>query len=374
VVHVIDAVLLPPPPNTVVDIIVNSPDHGTLETAVLAANLAETLSGDGPFTVFAPTDAAFAALPAGTIDTLLADPSGQLTDILLNHVLGSDVRSSNLSDGQTERTLFGRTITVIIQNDSVYINNALVTVADIVGDNGVVHIIDAVLLPSPPNTVVDVIVNSPDHETLEAAVIAADLGGTLSGEGPFTVFAPTDAAFAALPEGTLDMLLADPNGQLTDILLYHVIGKELRSKDLSDGQSEKTLLEQDITISIRNDSVFINDALISMVDIVTDNGVVHVIDLVLVPSATTSVELLDDDDVNVRIYPNPSSDFVRVEIDQSNAFFEQTRIWNMQGRQVYTGRITQQIYELNVQSLVSGTYILQLIGKNKSYQKLILVK
>ena len=205
--------------NTVVDIIVNSEDHTTLEAAVTAAGLVETLNGDGPFTVFAPTDSAFAALPDGTVETLLEDPMGDLADILLYHVLSGDVRSTDLSDGMTATTVLGKDITVTINEMGVFINDAQVTVADVEADNGVVHVIDAVLLP-PSNTVVDIIVNSDDHNTLEAAVGAAGLlGETLSGEGPFTVFAPTDSAFAALPEGTVEQLLMDPTGELANILL-----------------------------------------------------------------------------------------------------------------------------------------------------------
>jgi len=153
---------------TVVDVIVDSDDHNTLEAAVIAADLAETLSGDGPFTVFAPTDAAFAALPEGTVETLLEDPSGALTDILLYHVIGAQVNSGDLSDGQVATTLNGSDVTVTINDDGVFINNALVTVVDLPATNGVVHVLDAVLLP-PTNTITDIVVASPVHETLEAA-------------------------------------------------------------------------------------------------------------------------------------------------------------------------------------------------------------
>lgn len=290
VVHVIDAVLLPPR-RTVVDVVVESPDHNTLEAAVLAADLAGTLSGDGPFTVFAPTDAAFDALPAGTLDELLIDPAGQLTDILLYHVLSGQVLSTDLMDGQVATTLLGSDITVTIDANGVFINDAQVTVADITTDNGVVHVIDAVLLP-PTTTVVDVIVNSPDHTTLEAAVLAADLAGTLSGEGPFTVFAPTDAAFDALPAGTVEALLMDPSGYLTNILLYHVLTGQVLSTDLMDGQVATTLFDRDITVTVDANGVFINDAQVTVADIVTDNGVVHVIDAVLLPPRLTIVDVV----------------------------------------------------------------------------------
>ena len=204
---------------TVVDRIVDSPEHNTLEAAVIAAGLAEVLSGEGPFTVFAPTDDAFANLPDGTVEALLADPSGALTDILLYHVVGASALSTDLSDGMTIETLNGREVNVTINTEGVFINNAQVTFADIDATNGVVHVINAVLLP-PRETVVDLIVNSSVHETLEAAVVAAELVDVLNGEGPFTVFAPTDDAFAALPDGTVEALLMDPTGPLQNILLH----------------------------------------------------------------------------------------------------------------------------------------------------------
>lgn len=133
---------------TVVDIVVNSKDHNTLEAAVIAAELADDLSGAGPFAVFAPTDAAFAALPEGTLATLLEDPTGDLAQILLYHVVGSKVMSGDLVDGQTIATLNGSKITITSKDGSFYVDNAKISVADITADNGVVHVIDAVIIPS----------------------------------------------------------------------------------------------------------------------------------------------------------------------------------------------------------------------------------
>ena len=294
VVHVIDAVLTPP---TVVDIVVDSPVHETLEAAVIAAELAGTLSGDGPFTVFAPTDDAFAALPAGVLDGLLADPTGALADILLYHVVGGTALSTDLNDGDAIATLLGPDVNVSIDMGTVMINGAEVIIADILASNGVVHVIDAVLLPpTPTTTVVDIIVESPDHETLEAAVIAADLAGALSGDGPFTVFAPTDAAFAALPAGVLDALLADPTGALADILLYHVVGASALSTDLNDGDALATLLGPNVNVTIDMGAVFINGAEVIVADLVADNGVVHVIDAVLTPP--TVYDIIADSDIH----------------------------------------------------------------------------
>ena len=279
--------VIAPPSNTVVDIIVNSEDHTLLEAAVGAAGLVDALNGDGPFTVFAPTDAAIVALTEVleiTAEELLALPN--LGDILQYHVVAASAFSTDLTDGQMIGTLQGSDVTVTINMDGVFINEAMVTVADIAADNGVVHVIDAVLLPPAPvsNTVVDVIVNSEDHTVLEAAVLAADLAGALSAEGPFTVFAPTDAAFTALMEAlevSAEELLAFEG--LTDVLLYHVVGAQALAADLSDGQEITTLLDQDVTITINGMGVFVNQAMVTVADIMADNGVVHVIDAVLLP-------------------------------------------------------------------------------------------
>ena len=134
--------------NTVVDIVVNSENHTTLEAAVVASELADDLSGEGPFTVFAPTDEAFKALPEGTVEVLLQDPTGELAEILLYHVAGTTALSSDLADGQQIETLNGDVVDVKIQDGKAYINEAMVIVADIEADNGVVHVIDAVILPS----------------------------------------------------------------------------------------------------------------------------------------------------------------------------------------------------------------------------------
>ncbi len=135
-------------PNTVVDIAVGSADHTTLVAAVTAADLVETLSGAGPFTVFAPTNAAFAALPAGTVDNLLKPESKQdLTGILTYHVVSGNVMAADLKDGQVVKTLNGKDLTVSIKDGKVMINGANVTAADLSGSNGVVHVVDAVLLP-----------------------------------------------------------------------------------------------------------------------------------------------------------------------------------------------------------------------------------
>ncbi|MBK8699519.1 MAG: fasciclin domain-containing protein [Saprospiraceae bacterium] len=308
VVHVIDAVMLPPA--TVVDVLLNSPVHTTLVAAASAAGLVAPLQGAGPFTVFAPTDAAFAALPAGTVEALLQDPQGALTQILLYHAVGDTAFSSSLTNGQFITTLNGKSVSVKINADGVFINQAKVSVANVIADNGVVHVIDAVMLP--PATVVDVLLNSPVHTTLVAAASAAGLVAPLQGAGPFTVFAPTDAAFAALPAGTVEALLQDPQGALTQILLYHAVGANALSGSLSNGQFITTLNGKDVVVTINNEGVFINNVKVLVTDLLADNGVVHVIDGILMPPTRTENIL---ETIEVKLFPNPVITDLTVEID-----------------------------------------------------------
>ena len=294
VVHVINAVILPS--NSVFDVVVNSDVHTTLEVAIFAADLDETLQGAGSFTLFAPTDAAFAALPEGTLEAVLAD-NDLLTAILAYHALGATVLSTDLSNNLTTSTLNGQDIIVRLDGGNVFINDAQVVLADIAANNGVVHVLDAVLLPS--NSVFDIVVNSDVHTTLETAIFAANLDETLQGDGTFTLFAPTDDAFAALPEGTLEAVLADTD-LLTSILTYHALGSTVLSTDLANNITTSTLNGQDIIVRLEGGGVFINDAEVTIADIAADNGVVHVIDAVLLP-ANSIFDIVVNSDVHTTL-------------------------------------------------------------------------
>ena len=371
VVHVIDAVLVPtlppPPPTTVVDIIVDSEDHDTLELAVLAADLAGTLSGDGPFTVFAPTDDAFAAIDSATLAAVLADIE-TLTSILTLHVHGGNVLEADLMDQMMVPTLNGEELTISLTDSGAYVNNALITVTDLVADNGVVHVIDAVLLPAPPppplGTVVDIIVDSPDHETLEAAVIAADLAGTLSGEGPFTVFAPTDDAFAAVDSALLAAVLADiPT--LTAILTYHVHGGNALSTDLMDGMEVSTLNGAPVTVTINEEGTFINDAKVIVADLIGSNGVVHVIDAVLLPPTPDSI---DEVVANWAVMPNPAKDVFTLTGVAPTA---RIAMIDLTGRTVR--EFAQGTTVLSVGDMPRGTYLLTITeGRNIQTKKVMM--
>jgi len=375
VVHVIDAVLLPPPAETtVVDIIVESELHTILEAAVIAADLATTLSGEGPFTVFAPTDAAFEALMAAlgvSVEDLLEYP--ELTNVLLGHVVAGQALASDLSDGQQITTLLDADVVVSITADGVFINQAQVIVADVTAGNGVVHVIDAVLLPPTPpsNTVVDIIVNSDDHTLLEAAVIEAGLVEALSGEGPFTVFAPNDAAVVALTEAlgiTAEELLALPN--LGEILQYHVVGASAYAADLSDGQMITTLLGEDVTVSITAEGVMINNAMVIVADIAADNGVVHVIDAVLLPPTANAVN--EADQLAVMVYPNPAGEG-ELNIRGNWNAGALIQVWDGAGRQVAETTANQSWERLSTQTWNAGLYIVRVTEGAYSVNKMFLV-
>ena len=270
-------------------------------------------------------------------------------------------------------TLEGSDITVTINADGVFINDAMVTVADIEASNGVVHVIDAVLLPPAPPSVVDIIVNSEDHNTLEAAVIAAGLADDLSGEGPFTVFAPTDAAFAALPAGTVEALLMDPTGQLAQILLYHVIGgAAVFSTDLTDGQMATTLEGSDITVTINADGVFINDAMVTVADIEASNGVVHVIDAVLLPPSLVSVNPVSEG--QIKVSPNPASTFIEIQLPADLGGEKQFLIMDANGKLISTQKTQDQYRKLDVSNLPAGMYFLRIDTASGSYFDKIVIR
>jgi transforming growth factor-beta-induced protein len=272
--------------NTIVDIAAGNPDFSTLVAAVSAAGLVEALSGEGPFTVFAPTNEAFAKLPAGTLESLLLPENKQaLTDILLYHVVSGSVLAADVVKLSEAETLLGKNVAIKVDMDNVMINEATIVATDIIADNGVIHVIDSVILP--PADLVDIVdtaVADGRFTTLAAALGAADLIETLKSEGPFTVFAPTDDAFAALPEGTVESLLLPENKQaLTDILLYHVVAGKVMAADVISLTEAETVFGQKVSIKVEMGKVYINDSEVIITDIVTSNGVIHVIDAVLLP-------------------------------------------------------------------------------------------
>ena len=368
----------------IVDTAIAAGDFTTLVELVQAAGLEETLRGEGPFTVFAPTDAAFAAVPAETLDALAADPAA-LESVLLYHVVPGRLIAALISDGKEVATAQGENVFFSFADGVKKVNGATIVGKDIQAANGVIHVIDSVILPpsisgeapaadeaaaegeaaasdeataeastvmtdtvsaeateamtdtvsaeateamtetvateateamtdtvsaeateamtetvateeaapeaSSDETmaamadIVDTAVAAGSFNTLVAAVQAAGLVDALKGEGPFTVFAPTDDAFAKLPQETIDALLADPTGDLTQILLYHVVAGKVMAADLSDGLEADTLQGKPVAFTLSDGGAMVNDANIIATDIETSNGVIHVIDSVILPPA-----------------------------------------------------------------------------------------
>jgi uncharacterized surface protein with fasciclin (FAS1) repeats len=294
----------------------NNPLLSTLVTAVSEAGLVDTLNSDGPFTIFAPVNDAFAAIPAADLDAVLADQE-LLTSILTYHVVaGASLDAAALGDAGSADSVNGATLE--FGADGTTVNGVDVLCSNVMTANATVHIIGEVLMPpadeademeqgammpSGPlcaavpadgdgsfagmtdDTAATAASNNPVLSTLVSAVQAAGLVDTLNSDGPFTIFAPANPAFDALPEGTLDAVLADTD-LLTSILTLHVVaGEQLSSADLADLVSVTTVNGADITLEVADDGTLMvnGQASVGCADIQTANATVHVIDAVLMP-------------------------------------------------------------------------------------------
>jgi uncharacterized surface protein with fasciclin (FAS1) repeats len=312
VIHIIDEVLIPqkpPPPPTIVAIAASDPDFSTLVTALKAADLIDTLDGTGPFTVFAPTNEAFAKLPDGVLANLLKpENKAQLVALLTYHVVAGKETFQHNMGNRVLATLQGETITIEWHEAGggnrhyyYYIDYGkksevrFNTGSEIDASNGLIYPINVVLsLPPPPppqQTIAEIAVATKDLSTLVIALQAGGLVNTLNGTGPFTVFAPTNEAFLALPSGTLTSLLLPQNkAKLVDLLTYHVVaGGRVFAKDLKDGEKITTLEGKSVEVTILGEStVEINNAVVVKADVNASNGVVHLINRVLIPPANTT--------------------------------------------------------------------------------------
>ncbi len=265
-------------------------NFNTLVAAAKAADLVGALSGGQELTVFAPTDDAFSKLPPGTVESLLLpENKAKLIAVLTYHVVPGRVSAVDAYGLSSATTLNGQKLDLKLRDDMPKINNATLVTSDIRCANGVIHVIDEVLLPADKSIPVAA-TEAGVFDTLLAAVNAADLGGVLSGKGPFTVFAPTDDAFAKLPAGTIDSLLEPANKQkLVDILKYHVVSGRVYDDQAVKAGSAQTLLGRSVKIGFSANGISVNDATVISKNIDTSNGVVHAIDTVLIPIASPSV-------------------------------------------------------------------------------------
>jgi uncharacterized surface protein with fasciclin (FAS1) repeats len=297
----------PPQPANIVQTAQAAGQFHTLLALLDKTGLTSTLEGPGPFTVFAPTDAAFAKLPQSTLDALAADPA-TLKKILLYHVVSGAVSSSAAAAAGSATTVEGENVTFTsTPGGGLEVNGSNIVTADIAASNGVIHAIDTVLTPPSlapaPKTIVDVAVASGQFTTLVKLLQATGLDSVLEGAGPFTVFAPTDAAFAKLPQSTLDALAANP-ALLKQVLLYHVVSGTLLEADLVHARHVVTAEGDSVRIGRscgprwwfggwghwwnrwhpgHCSAVHVNDATIVAPDVLASNGVIQAVDTVLMP-------------------------------------------------------------------------------------------
>ena len=255
----------------------------TLVAAVQAAELVGTLQGKGPFTVFAPTDEAFAKLGKDVIaDLLKPENKAKLTAILTYHVVAGDMPAAKVVAAKELNTVQGCALTVNVGKDGVMVGTAKVVATDVAASNGTIHVIDSVLLP--PANLVATAAKAGKFQTLLAAATAAGLADTLANGGPFTVFAPTDEAFAKLGKETLAELLLPANkDKLAAILKYHVVAGAVKAADVVTRKSVKTLHGGEVKIAVNAGKVTVDTANVVATDVIAGNGVIHVIDSVLLP-------------------------------------------------------------------------------------------
>lgn len=271
-------------PTNVVELATTVPELSTLVAAIQAAQLVDPLADAEALTVFAPTNEAFAKLPKATLEALLRPENRhELQRVLSYHVLPSKVSAKAARTQSAAATLAGPRVRIADGREGLTIDGARVLSADVDGVNAVVHVIDRVLLP-PDLDLVETAKAGEDFGTLLAAAEAAGFLEELAGHGPFTIFAPTDAAFARLPEGSVAALL-EPGAreQLRAVLRNHIVrGRVYADEAVAAGALTNTAHER-LRVSFAEGQLKVNGVRVASADLQARNGVIHVIDRVLVP-------------------------------------------------------------------------------------------
>jgi len=275
--------------NEAKDIVATAVAAGTftkLAAALTAADLVETLQGPGPFTVFAPDDAAFAAFETANPGVLAGLSKADLTTILTYHVVAGSAAAKDLKNNQVFTTVSGSPVLIdktagVKLTDGAKVDDATVTTADIMASNGIIHVINFIITP-PAKDIVETAVAAGTFSKLAGALTSAGLVETLKGKGPFTVFAPTDTAFTGVTPPT--------GAALANLLKYHVVGAAAGSGDLTDKQALTTLdtattskLTVDLTSGVKIKDSTASAATVAPANILAKNGVIHVVDKVLIP-------------------------------------------------------------------------------------------
>lgn len=277
------------PTKDIVQVAVENGSFTTLASLLTSAGLADTLKTDGPFTVFAPTDAAFAKVDKATLAGLQADKE-KLRAVLLYHVAKGNLTADKVTSVKEIPTLNGAAAPVTVADGTVTVAGAKVVTPNIGAKNGVIHVIDSVMLPPAATTttastpgIVAIAAGNPDFSTLVALLKEAGLVGALSGDGPFTVFAPTNDAFAKVPAATLAGLKADKD-KLRAVLTYHVVPQKITAAEVPAKADVKSLQGDTIAVAKTDAGVTVDGAKVVKADIIAANGVIHVIDSVILPA------------------------------------------------------------------------------------------
>ena len=297
VIHVIDKVLMPPADLKDIPTIASETGvHSALVAALSQAGLVEALQADGPFTVFAPTDQAFTDAGIDLASFNDDESNATLADILTYHVYVGAVQSSEVTDGLTVPMLNGDNASFSVVDGVVSIEGATVTTADVIASNGVIHIIDKVLMPpadvvEPANDIPAIASGTGVHTVLVDAIIQAGLLYTLQGEGPYTIFAPTDQAFVDAGISLDDFAGEEGAAALANVLAYHVTMGAVTSDALSDGMFVTMLNQEQVRIGVTPGGVIVNDASVTTADVIASNGVIHIIDKVLMPPTAAEGEI-----------------------------------------------------------------------------------
>jgi transforming growth factor-beta-induced protein len=330
----------------------------TLISALEATGLNSTLKTAGPFTVFAPTDDAFAALDPDVLNWLIANPTA-LTEVLLYHVVSGAYNSTDVVALSSIQTLQGDNVSITVDT-TVMIDGANITAVDIECTNGIIHVIDAVMIPSGALDIIRTATNAGSFTTLLTALDVAGLTSALEAAGPFTVFAPTDDAFAALDPDVLNWLIANPTA-LTEVLLYHVVSGAYNSTDVVALSSIQTLQGDNVSITV-DTTVMIDGANITAVDIECTNGIIHVIDAVMRASADVTPPSIS----NVSQEPEIPDDGEPVTItaivtDAESGVYNVVLSYSTDGEQTWnnvtTIKTTGDTYEGQIPGLPAGTEV-----------------
>ncbi|MGI9659101.1 MAG: fasciclin domain-containing protein, partial [Gaiellaceae bacterium] len=284
--------LVPPPPITLVDVAGASGQHTALLGSMLAANLLDTLRSEGPFTLFAPTDDAFAALPDGVLDAILADPAA-LEQLLTAHVTGGIHDSEDIESRPDLTMLTGQILPITSDASGLSLGSSRITEADIQADNGILHVVDSVILPEglalgADDTVIDTLAESGQFGTLLASLDATGLTDTLRGPGPFTVFAFTDEAFAALPE-SVRTRLSDDQTVLAGVLNAHYANGSAEAATIAQASSFAVASGEEIGVVTDGELIWLGGSrIVESID--SGNAVIHVVDRVLIPPSFGAAE------------------------------------------------------------------------------------